>query len=196
MRRNLVGIIARLEHAMAGHDDHEGVAADRLRHRMDRAGSAQGRGYFRIGPGLAARDRARIGVDALAEGGNAGHIKRNLGEIARRPTQQGCDALDCNLDIRGSTKFARIRIELIQPPPRIDLANLGKLHANNARRPPRDAAAADPRIENSVATPRHTPLAPRKDHSTAVGTRIWNFWEVNSEARRAMEQLGGWREVG
>ena len=44
--------------------------------------------------------------------------------------------------------------------------------------------------------PLAAPLAPRKDHSTAVGTRIWNFWEVNREARRAMEQLGGWREVG
>ena len=52
----------------------------------------------------------------------------------------------------------------------------GIIHRDpDACRPPRDAAAADPRIENSVATPRHTPLAPRKDHSTAVGTRIWNL---------------------
>ena len=138
----------------------KGLRRDRLRHRIDRAGCAQGRGYFRIGPGLAARDRARIGVDALVEGGNAGHIQRDLGEIARRPAQQGCDALDCDLDIRRRAKFARIRIELIQPPPRIDLANFRKLHANNARRPPRDAAAADRRVENSVPTPRHTPPSP------------------------------------
>ena len=50
--------------------------------------------------------------------------------------QQGCDALDRDLDIWGRAKFARIRIELKQPPPRIDLARFGKLHADNARRAP------------------------------------------------------------
>jgi hypothetical protein len=46
-------------------------------------------------------------VDALVEGGNAGHIKRDLGEIALGPAQQGGDGLDRDLDIRARTKFAR-----------------------------------------------------------------------------------------
>ena len=128
-------IIAGFEHAMAGHDDHERVAADRLRHRIDCAGCAQGRGNFRIGPGFATRNRARIDIDALAESRNAGHIKRDLGEIARGSAQQGGDAFDCNLDILGRAKFAGIRIELIEPPPRIDLAHFRELYANNACRP-------------------------------------------------------------
>ena len=133
------------------------------------------RGYFCIGPRLPARDRARIGVDALVEGRNAGHIKRDLGEIALSPARQRGDALDCSLDIRGRAKFARIRIELKQPPPRIDLAHFRKLHANDARRPSRDAAAADPGVENRVPAPRHTPPAPKGNHSTGVGTSIWNL---------------------
>ena len=49
--------------------------------------------------------------------------------------QQRGDALDRDLDIQGRAKFARVGIELKQPPARIDLAGLGKLHANDARRP-------------------------------------------------------------
>ena len=37
VRRDLVGIAAGFEHAMAGHDDHERVAGDRLRDRAHRA---------------------------------------------------------------------------------------------------------------------------------------------------------------
>ena len=113
-----------------------------------------------IGAGLAARNGAGELVDALVEGGNAGHVERDVGKVALAAAQQRDDALDRDLDIRRRAKFAGLRIELEQPPPRVDLAGLRELHAHDAEIAPCDAAAADPRIENCVPTPRHTPPTP------------------------------------
>jgi len=82
-----------------------------------------------------------------------GHVERDFRKIERRPAQQRFDPFDGMLDGRRRTKLTRIRIEVKQPP-RIDLARLGKLHADNARRAPYDAAAADRRIEDGVPAPR------------------------------------------
>ena len=68
--------------------------------------------------------------------------------------------------------FAGVGIELEQPLAGFDLARLGQLHADDAGIAPRDAATADPRIENGVPTPRHTPPHPGGHHSTATKPRI------------------------
>ena len=69
--------------------------------------------------------------------------------------QQRDDALDRDLDIVRRPLFARVGIELEQPPAGFDLAGFGKLHADNAKIAPCDAASADRRVENAVPTPRH-----------------------------------------
>jgi hypothetical protein len=54
---------------------------DRLRYRIHRAAGAQGAGHLAVGAGFAARDAAGDLVDPLVEGGNAGHIQRDIGKI-------------------------------------------------------------------------------------------------------------------
>ena len=101
IRRDLVGIAAGLEHAMAGHDDHEGIAGDRLRHRMRGAGgaAARWRPRHRCGSPRAGWSRANF-VNPLVEGGDAGHVERDLGKIGVAAAQQRGDALDRDLDIQ------------------------------------------------------------------------------------------------
>ncbi|GCC46858.1 hypothetical protein chiPu_0030957, partial [Chiloscyllium punctatum] len=99
VRRNPVRIVAGLEHAVAGHDDHEGIAAERLRHRIDRAGRAQGAGDLVIGPGFAAGNVADGMVDALVEGRDVGHVERHAREVTIAAAQGRDDALDGKLDL-------------------------------------------------------------------------------------------------
>jgi len=81
--------------------------------------------------------------------------------------QQCADALDRDLDVRRRTHFARVGIEVKQPLAGFDLAGFGKLHADNARITPCDAASADRRVEYGVRPPRHT-MYPRTHHSTVT----------------------------
>src|SRR5258708_23148415 len=64
VRRYLVRMAAGFEHAMAGNDDHERVAGDRLRDRAHGARSPDTRGDVAIGADFAARNRPRERVNA------------------------------------------------------------------------------------------------------------------------------------
>ena len=154
-------------------------------------------GDFAIGAGFAARDGARERVDALVEGGNAGHIERDVGKVAVAAAQQRDDAFDRDLDIQRRAQFAGVGIELEQPPPGFDLARFGQLHAHHAEIAPCDAASADPGVENGVPTPRHTPPTPA-DHNTATKPRIWKILgSVKGGGRgEAANPLGGPRGLG
>jgi hypothetical protein len=144
-----------------GHDDHEGIAADRLRHRIDRAGSAQAAGDLVIGAGFAARDGPGNCVDALVEAWDISHIQRDVGQVGSLPAQQRDDALDGDFDIFRRPLLARVGIEQKQPPAGFDLAGFGELHADDTQRAPCDPAPANSRVKNAVPTPRHTPPTPR-----------------------------------
>ena len=120
---------------MAGHDDHERIAADRLRHRIDRALHAHGAGDFVVGAGFAARNGAGELVDALVEVGDAGHVERDVGKIRVAAAQQRDNPFDRDFGIQRRTLLARLGIELVQPAAGIDLARFGKLHPKMPRSP-------------------------------------------------------------
>src|SRR5207247_781216 len=101
-------------------------------------------------------------VDALVEGGNAGHVEGDVGKVAVAAAQKRDDALDRDLDIDGWAKLTRLGVKLEQPLARIDLAGFRELHAHDPVLAPRDAAAANSGVENGVPTPRHTPAPPRR----------------------------------
>ena len=133
---NPVRIAAGFEHAVAGHDDHEGIFCDRLRHGMDGAGSLQARRDLAIGHGFAARNGAGEVIDPGVERRDAGHIEPDLGQIGRLAAQQRRDALDGALDVRGRAQFAGVGEQLEQPAPGFDLARLRQLHAQNTQTRP------------------------------------------------------------
>src|SRR5271170_2838611 len=99
---------------------------------MRRAGRPQAGGDLAIGPGFAARDAARELVDPPVEGRDVLQIERNIGEIARVPTQQCDNAFDRDFDIERRARLARLGIKLKQPPSGLDLARLRQLYADYA----------------------------------------------------------------
>src|SRR6185437_5074183 len=123
---------------------------------------------------LPARDLAGERVDALVEGRDAGHVEGDVEKVAIAAAQQRCDSFDRDLGVQRWAKFAGVGIELEQPPPGVDFAGFGKLHANDAGWTPCDAATADPRVEYGVPKPRHTPPTPGH-HNTVINRRIWNL---------------------
>lgn len=153
--RYLVGVAAGFEHPMAGNDDHERVAGDRLRDRAHGARSPDTRGNFAIGAGFAARNRPRERVNPRIEVGYAAEVERDPGEIGAFAAQQRRNTIDRHFDMQRGSKFAGIGIETKQAPPCFDLARFRQLHADDAAIAPCDAASADCRIENGVPTPRH-----------------------------------------
>src|SRR5450631_1825238 len=62
------------KHAMTGHEHREGVSPDRLADRMGGAGRTKPFREFGEGDGFAARDGARVLVDAAIERRHAVHI--------------------------------------------------------------------------------------------------------------------------
>ena len=145
---------------MAGNDDDERVAGDRLRDRAHGARSPDTRGDFAIAAGCAARNRPRERVDARIEGGQAAEVERDPGEIGAFAAQQRGNTIDRRFDTGRGRKFAGIGIKAKQAPPCFDLPHFRQLHANDAAIAPCDAASADCRIENAVPTPRHHAIHP------------------------------------
>src|SRR5882724_2229950 len=78
MRGDLVRIAARFEHAMAGNNDHEGIAGNRLCDGLHGTGSPEPCRDLAIGPRFAAGNRPRDLVNPLIEGMNAAHIERDV----------------------------------------------------------------------------------------------------------------------
>jgi hypothetical protein len=157
---------------MAWHDQHERIFPDRLRHRMRRAGRLEGGSDLVAGAGFAPRDGAGEFVDPPPKGRDAVHVEHDVGQIDRLAAQQCCNAFDCELDIERVAHLARLRITLEQPPPCLDLARFGKLHAHHA-----GIAHAMPHRPMPVSNtlypcPVITPPQPRKRHSIAVARRI------------------------
>jgi hypothetical protein len=108
-----------------------------------------------IGAGFAARDGAGVLIDALVEGGDALDVERDIGKIAGLAAQQRHNALDRELDHRRRTLLACLRIEPVQPPPRLDFARFRQLHADDPGIAPYDAAAPDAGVKDRVTTPHN-----------------------------------------
>ena len=128
----------------------------------------------RIGAGFAARDGAGKLVDALVEGGDAGHVERDVGKIAGFAAQQRDDAFDRDFDIQRRALLARLGIELEQPPPGFDLAGFGSCTPTMPARP--HAMPQRPIAVSNMVYPR--PVIrhqPRNDHNTVIKPRIWNL---------------------
>jgi len=126
-------------------------AADRLRHRMDCAGRAQGGGHFGIGAGFAARNRARELVDALVRG-NEGHVEATSASSLWRPLSSApMPSMAISAFAAGAARGFGVEPE--QPAAGVDLAGFGKLDANDAKRAPCNTASADRRVKNRVPIP-------------------------------------------
>ena len=143
------------QHAMTGHEDSKGISPDYLADRARRAAGAELPGKFGKCYGFASRNRAGDLVDTAIERRNAAHIEGDIGKIAGLAAQQRRNTLDRDLGIQGGAEFAGVGILAQHPPPGFDLARFRKLHGNNPRSAPCDAASADRRIENGVPAPRH-----------------------------------------
>ena len=158
--RVLVGVVTRFQHAVAGHDDHEGISADRLRYRILAAAAADKVGDLVIGAGFAARNGAGGCIDALVEHRDPGHVERHIGEVGGAAAQLRTDALDRDLHHHWRTLFARLRIEPVKTPPGLDLPRFRQLHADDAGLAPRDAATADAGVKDCVVSPHQRTPTP------------------------------------
>src|SRR6266478_8068521 len=116
VRRDLVGVAAGFEYAMAGNDDHERVTGDRLRDRAHGARSPDTRGDFAIGADFAAWDRSSERVNARIESVDAAHVEHDLGEIGAFAAQKRGDTIDRHFDIQRGSEFAGVGIETKQAP--------------------------------------------------------------------------------
>ena len=147
------------EHAMARHDDRERVAPERLPHGARRAARAEPRRDVAVRERRARRNGARDLVDAAVERRHAIHVERDRGEIARLAAQERDDAVERALHIGRRRRFARVRKSLQQARARLELARLRELHADDPALAPRDAAAANRRIEERKPVCRHDQVA-------------------------------------
>src|SRR3954451_11406188 len=165
---NAVRIIAGLEHAVTGNDDHEGVASERLGDRTNGPRKPELGSYLTIGDGLAIRNGARKTIDPLVEGGDARHVERHPRKIGRLAAQQRDDAFYRGFNTCGRADFAGAGIEREQALAGLDLASQRKLHTDDAGTAPCDAASANAAIENGILTRRHhvtRPKAPYQLHT-------------------------------
>ena len=144
----------RRQHAVAGHDDGEGVAPERLAHRARRARLAEPLRDLAIAQRGAGCDVARDLVDATMEGRYVRHVQRHVEQVARLAAQQCTDVVDRALHGGGRHGLARTG----QPPPHARaqrlLIRFGQPHAGDAVLAPRDAARAERRVEDGTATKR------------------------------------------
>ena len=96
------------EHAMAGHDDRERVAPERLADRLCGAALADPLGDLAVRDRLARRDRAGDRVDAAVELRNALHVEHDRREVARLALEQRDDRVDRALYVRRRRRLARV----------------------------------------------------------------------------------------
>ncbi len=197
MGRDLVGVVARFQHAMAGHDDHEGIAPDRLRHRMGRARRTQSARDLGIGAGLAARDAAGELVDALVEIGNAGHVERDFADVGVAAAQDRDDALDGDF---GCSRAGAARAL----PDRAGTSG-GGFPARAPRaiarpkcpaRPMRFRTGRPPSQRSCTRTQTFYATLPGGDHNTVIKARIWNLAVRLRAGRRGEGGTGLAAEAG
>ena len=139
------------EHAVAGDDDRERVAPERLADRVRGAALADPLGDLAVGERLARRDRARDRVDAAVEPGTRSMSSATAERSRGSPSSSATIAVDRAPDVRGRRALVRARDRAPDAPAERVLVGLGELHADDAALAPRDAAAAERRVEEGVA---------------------------------------------
>ena len=135
------------EHAMAGHDDRERVAAEGL---ADGACGARRAGAccdVAVGERGAGRNRPRYLVHAAVKRRHALHVERDPGEVARSTAEERADGVDGALHVGRGIALAGGGKPLQHARPRGRLRLFRQLHAGDSVRPPGDPAAADRRVE-------------------------------------------------
>src|SRR5215472_1411086 len=158
--RDLVGVVARFQYAVAGHDDHERVLGDRLRHRQFGADAAHLGGDLVIGSGFATWNGAGEFVDPLTEERDALHVEDDVGEVGVAPTQKRGNALDGRLNRRRRSHLARFGIKAEQAAAGLELPRLWQLHADDPGIAPDDAATPYASVEDRVPTPHEATPSP------------------------------------
>ena len=143
------------EHAMAGHDDRERVAAEGL---ADGACGARRAGACRdvaVGERGAGRDGPRYLVHAAVKRRHALHVERDPGEVAGSTAEERGDGVEGALHAGRGIALAGGGKPLQHARPRGRLRLFRQLHAGDAARPPGDPAAADRRVEERELPGRH-----------------------------------------
>jgi hypothetical protein len=137
---------------MAGHDDGDAIAPERLPDFTRGAGFADPRGDLAIGERLPRRDGARHRINLPVEGGHAFEIKRNGFEIGpdaigSRARNERDDGIDRRRNGGRGRCFACIRPTPDEPRARALTVGLGELQGDNTGRAPGDATSSDGGVE-------------------------------------------------
>ena len=174
-RREAAHLAVGAQHAMAGHDDGDGIAPQRLADLARFVRHAQTLGDLAVGHGPAGRNGARDLVDLAMELGRVVEIDRDVAEIDGLALQQGQHAIDDALHAGGRRTLDRLRPALLQARARGLGGRRGQLEAGNALGIPGDAAAADRRVEKGERLCGHG----RTVHLTGHPVK-WGFRRVIS----------------
>src|SRR5262245_7534817 len=140
---------------MTRNDDREWITPECLTHGARRSNRAELLRDVPIRACCAGWNRTGEFIDSTMKGRHLVHIENHSGEVTRLPTQQGDDPIDCRLNPGRRRNFVRVRKSLHETLTGIRVAPFGKLHACDAARGPRYAAAADDRIEQCKRETRH-----------------------------------------
>src|SRR5262249_2731462 len=143
------------QHTMTRHDDGKWVSPERLADLARETAFAEPRGKLAVGERGACRNCARHFVNAAFEVPHAVHVEGNRGKVARLALEQCGDRLDRTLHMRRRRRLACLRISTHETRAGLRLARLRQLHTTDAARTPRDAAAADRRVEERKTVCRH-----------------------------------------
>ena len=140
---------------MAGHDDQEGVPAQRLTHGTRQAARTEPVRNLAIGESRARGDGPGDVVDAPVELRHGGHVERQTRQIHVGAAKHRGNGVERALNVAWRSGLARARVQPQHACARLDLAPLRQLHPEDAARAPRDGAASDRRLENRKLRRRH-----------------------------------------
>ncbi len=136
---------------MAGHHDRPGVLAHRLADGLGGLGFAGAGGDLGIGQGLAGRNGAGDGVDALLEAADEVQVQRDRREVRGLASQQLQDAVPGVQHGRRRRRAGGLGEAAQQPRPHGLCGGFGQADADQAALAPGQAAGADRGLEDQDA---------------------------------------------
>jgi hypothetical protein len=183
-RREATRHAACREHAMARHDDREGVPSESLPHRAGQALVAKARRHLAVRQGRARGNAAGDLVDTSVKRRHAFHVERHAVELDRGSCEKRRDGVERPLHVGRRRCLARVRETALHASARLRITRLRELRTGHAVLAPRNAAPADRRVEERESLCRrschHITLRDRLGNHRAVACRHSRTWAACS----------------